>query len=410
MAPATETLTFPTADPYTVEAERFAAAILDGLPTPTPPEDAVANLRVIERIFAAGNARGARDARGVTGARLADVPLPDFGMPDAEPLIPAEVYAARLDRLREAMDRRGYDRLVVYADREHSANLAWLTGFDPRFEEAIAVVGPTEQPAILVGNECFGTAGAAPLPMRRILFQDLSLPGQPRDRSRPLAEILGDEGIGAGRRVGVVGWKTYADRGSMETPAFLVDELRRLTGPGGLVENATDLLIDAGSGLRVIERGRAAGRARVRRLPDVQRRPARADRAAAGDDRARGGAPARLERDAAVVPHDADRRAAGAFGLLSPGDRPIERGDPFTVAFGMWGALDCRAGFVVEDATELPPAIGDYVERLVAPYFEAVAAWYGALRIGETGGALYDAVMRRSSATRSSGSSSTPGT
>ena len=59
VAPATETLTFPTKDPYTAEAERFAAAILDDLPTPTPPEDAVANLRVIERIFAAGN-RGAR--------------------------------------------------------------------------------------------------------------------------------------------------------------------------------------------------------------------------------------------------------------------------------------------------------------------------------------------------------------
>ena len=53
VAPATETLTFPTADPYTVEAERFAAAILDGIPTPTPPEDAIENLRVIERIFAA---------------------------------------------------------------------------------------------------------------------------------------------------------------------------------------------------------------------------------------------------------------------------------------------------------------------------------------------------------------------
>ena len=34
VAPATETLTFATADPYTVEAERFAAAILDDLPTP----------------------------------------------------------------------------------------------------------------------------------------------------------------------------------------------------------------------------------------------------------------------------------------------------------------------------------------------------------------------------------------
>ena len=54
VAPATETLTFDTADPYTVEGERFASAILDGLPTPIPPDDAVANLRVIEAVFAAG--------------------------------------------------------------------------------------------------------------------------------------------------------------------------------------------------------------------------------------------------------------------------------------------------------------------------------------------------------------------
>jgi predicted dehydrogenase len=51
VAPDTEVLTFDTADPYAVEAERFAAAILDGLPTPVEPEDAVANLRVVERIF-----------------------------------------------------------------------------------------------------------------------------------------------------------------------------------------------------------------------------------------------------------------------------------------------------------------------------------------------------------------------
>ncbi len=53
VAPATETLTFEPADPYAVEAERFAAAILDGGPLPTPPGDAVANLRVIERLFSA---------------------------------------------------------------------------------------------------------------------------------------------------------------------------------------------------------------------------------------------------------------------------------------------------------------------------------------------------------------------
>ena len=52
VAPATETLTFETADPYGVETERFALAILEGRPVPTPPEDGVATLRVIEAIFA----------------------------------------------------------------------------------------------------------------------------------------------------------------------------------------------------------------------------------------------------------------------------------------------------------------------------------------------------------------------
>ncbi len=51
VSPHTEVLRFETADPYTVETERFSAAILDDAPTPVPPEDAVANLRVMDRIF-----------------------------------------------------------------------------------------------------------------------------------------------------------------------------------------------------------------------------------------------------------------------------------------------------------------------------------------------------------------------
>jgi hypothetical protein len=83
------------------------------------------------------------------------------------------------------------------------------------------------------------------------------------------------------------------------------------------------------------------------------------------------------------------------LGLLSPGDRRIERGDPFTVAFGIWGALNCRAGWVVANDAELPSGIRDYVDRLVAPYFEAIAEWYGALRVGQTGDALHEIVARR---------------
>jgi len=51
VAPSTETLTFPAVDAYGAEADAFAAVVLDGAPLPVPPEDAVANLRVIEEIF-----------------------------------------------------------------------------------------------------------------------------------------------------------------------------------------------------------------------------------------------------------------------------------------------------------------------------------------------------------------------
>jgi len=53
VAPGTETLTFDAADPYTVEADAFAVAVLEGRDVPLPPADAVANLRVIEALIAA---------------------------------------------------------------------------------------------------------------------------------------------------------------------------------------------------------------------------------------------------------------------------------------------------------------------------------------------------------------------
>jgi len=54
VSPASETLTFTAADEYTIQAERFANAVLDGRPLPIPPEDAIGNLRVIDSIFRAG--------------------------------------------------------------------------------------------------------------------------------------------------------------------------------------------------------------------------------------------------------------------------------------------------------------------------------------------------------------------
>jgi Xaa-Pro aminopeptidase len=331
----------------------------------------------------------------MTRATLRQVDLPDFGMPSSMPEIPTSVYEERMKRLRGRMAERGYDTVVVYADREHSANLSYLTGFDPRFEEALLVVGDSGEPAILVGNECWGMAGAAPLDMRRHLYQDLSLPGQPRDRSRPLPEILGEERIGRGSRVGVVGWKEFGNRKTIDLPAFIVDELRELTGPTGLVENATDILIGAGDGLRVsneVEQLAAFEYAACHTSSGVRRllfglRPGMTEQEAVR----------LLEWNGMPLSCHLMLTAGprASLGLLSPGDRPIEMGDRFTVAFGIWGALNCRAGFVTDGPTRLPAGVEDYVDRLVAPYFEAVTEWYEALHIGQTGGALQEIIDRR---------------
>jgi Xaa-Pro aminopeptidase len=328
-------------------------------------------------------------------ARLLPVELPLFARPEVAPALPVEIYPARLERLRERAADRAVDHVVLYADREHSANLSYLTGFDPRFEEAILVVGSTGRPILLAGNECIGLARVAPLPVEAVLFQELSLPGQPRDRSKPLADILGDAGVRPGSRVGVVGWKPGAGKAWIDAPAYLVDTLRPLVGDGGRIENATDLLVDAADGLRVInepeqiaafEHAACETSTGVRNLlfglePGMREREA-----------VRllewSGAPLSCHLMLTAGP-------LARYGLLSPGDRVIERGDPLTVAFGIWGALNCRAGFVVESASELPAGIQDYVDRLVAPYFAAVAEWYAALRVGQTGGALQEIVDRR---------------
>jgi len=54
VAPNTEVLTFEPANQYAIQAERFAAAVLDGTPVPIPPGDAVRNLRVIDELFRVG--------------------------------------------------------------------------------------------------------------------------------------------------------------------------------------------------------------------------------------------------------------------------------------------------------------------------------------------------------------------
>ncbi len=340
-------------------------------------------------------------------AELADLELPDFGLPTIEPIIPANTYRSRILSLHSRASEAGYNVVVVYGDREHFANLAYLTGFDPRFEEAMMVLNvgaqSVQNPVLMVGNEGLGYLGISPIKddLNSVLYQSFSLMGQERDESKKLDEILNSAGVEKGARVGALGWKSFSPietktpETTLEIPSYIVDTLRDLCGGEEYVLNANALLMHPTEGLRAVN--------------DIDQLT-RFEFAAAHTSQAVrevifGLRPGMTEFDAVRLMnlnglplscHLMLSSGPRAFmGLPSPSSRRIERGDPFTTAYGVWGALNCRAGFVVEDASELPTEIFDYVDKLVCPYFEAVASWYEHVGIGMTGGELYRLIHDR---------------
>src|SRR5690606_16472375 len=131
--------------------------------------------------------------------------LPDFGVPASRPALPREVFAARFAALSAARRRAAFDALVIYADREHCANLAWLTGFDPRFEEALLILAPGTTPTLLAGPENLARAANAAIEVEVRLYPPFGLLGQDRSRTPALEEVLRNAGIASGHRIGVVG-------------------------------------------------------------------------------------------------------------------------------------------------------------------------------------------------------------
>ena len=63
------------------------------------------------------------------------------------------------------------------------------------------------------------------------------------------------------------------------------------------------------------------------------------------------------------------------MGLASPSDRRIERGEPITAAFGVWGSLTARAGMVAEGPEALSADLREFYPRFATSYFGAVATW-----------------------------------
>ena len=83
---------------------------------------------------------------------LIDIGAPPLELADELPAISGAEFEARIAALRSAVDA---DWIVVYGDREHNANLIFLSNLDPRFEEALFVIGPDTRTLVL-GKEDVG--------------------------------------------------------------------------------------------------------------------------------------------------------------------------------------------------------------------------------------------------------------
>lgn len=324
-------------------------------------------------------------------SRLIRIDWPDNGTPDLPPKLTLPELEARLAALRAAATRAGYDAIVVYGDREHAANLHWLTGFDPRFEEAVLIVTPGDA-LLLAGNECLAYTAVSPLVAAGVVrtghCSSLSLPSQPRG-GRRLADWLADM-LATDDRVGAVGWKWFGPdevddpATTLDIPVFLADPLRRLAGR---VENATPLMMHPAHGLRArvdaaeiarLEFANHMAAAALKRMVFALRE-GMTDLQAVEAARV-GGLPLGCHTTFAV---------GDAPGLCGPSGVHLAPGQPVGFNICHWGANICRAGWLARSGADLPVAARDYVERFVAPYVTAMSDWCGMMRPGVAGGYVW---------------------
>ena len=187
---------------------------------------------------------------------LKAISIPDFGLPLERPRIPAGTYGKRCDEL---FSRAGCDWVAVYADREHQANIAFLTGFEPRFEEALLLLGRGGRRIIVTGNESTAYTPVAGLAgFDTVLSQSMSLMGQDRSQRPSLNSVLRDCGLCSGHKIGIVGWK-YLESGEIEggevgyfLPHHFVRVIEKIAGDASAVTDVTSILMHQTKGLRAV--------------------------------------------------------------------------------------------------------------------------------------------------------------
>ena len=318
---------------------------------------------------------------------------------NSQPVLLSEAtFLERKDKLLQAMKDRGISLVFVYADREHGGNFEYLTGFIPRFEEALLAVESNGEATLFLGNENLKMAPYSRMEAKLVHVPYFSLANQPMENDRGLKDIIGDAIDFSGKTIGVVGWKVFTSRFEdnrhlFDIPSFIVDVFRSLASEqGSEVMNASELFMGENGGIRTINNANEiehyeygsslASDCVLDVLNQVEVGKTEMELASS---LSRFGQPHNVTAICATGDRFTDA-------VIYPRNKAVELGDKFSATTGYKGGLASRSGYVVNNTAELPKEVQDYLERVAIPYYAAIVAWLEQIKIGMTGGDLYEVV------------------
>ena len=322
-----------------------------------------------------------------------EAPKPEEGLIPV--MLSDETMQNRKACLLESMQKDGFDAVVVYADLEHGSNFEYLCGFLPRFEEELLILHANGKAFMVLGNENLNKAGKARIEAVPIHMPHFSLPNQPMQTEKSVAQILASCELEDAEKIGLIGWKNFTSHVEdnhllFDLPYFLVEALKTVCGKAQFT-NAAYLLIGE-NGVRTTnnanefahyEYGAAlAGNCILKTMDRLKVGKTEMEMAEtlAADGR----------RHSVVTIMATGARFEKAN--LYPGNKQIQCGDKISITTGFKGGLQSRAGYAVECAEQLPEKEQDYLKAVAIPYFQAVKTWLETIKIGINGNDLYEAV------------------
>ena len=322
-----------------------------------------------------------------------EAPKPEEGLIPV--MLRDETMQNRKARLLENMQKDGFDAVVVYADLEHGSNFEYLCGFLPRFEEALLILHANGKAFMVLGNENLNKAGKARIEAVPIHMPHFSLPNQPMQTEKSVAQILASCELEDAGKIGLIGWKNFTSHVEdnhllFDLPYFLVEALKTVCGKAQFA-NAAYLLIGE-NGVRTTnnanefahyEYGAAlAGNCILKTMDRLKVGKTEMEMA---ETLAADG-----QRHSVVTIMATGARFEKAN--LYPGNKQIQCGDKISITTGFKGGLQSRAGYGVECAEQLREKEQDYLKAVAIPYFQAVKTWLETIKIGINGNDLYEAV------------------